>query len=704
MREKLRKKRCLALFLLSVFALAGVLSACGDSNSSQPASSAQSTAPGESSEVSGSSAPAAQETPAATKVPAPTLGPSLIPAEKIEGNPLWVRQVETIPDDFIFGVDASSVISEEESGVVYYDFSGEEQDVFATLAESGVTHIRVRVWNHPYNGDGKGYGGGNSDVEKAGKIGARAAKYGMKLIVDFHYSDFWADPGKQMAPLEWKDMDLEEKQTALYEFTKESLNSIMSAGGVIGMVQVGNETNGALCGETDWDGVVSLMAEGSRAVRECCPDALVAVHFANPEDAGKYDAYAKELDSRGLDYDVFASSYYPYWHGTLENLSNVLSSVAESYGKKVMVMETSYSYTAEDTDFHGNTISDESEVEKPYPFTVQGQANSVRDVIETVADIPNGIGVAYWEGTWISVGGASKEENSKKWEEFGSGWASSYSASYDPEDAGKYYGGCAVDNQALFDRDGKPLPSLQVFNLVRFGNEPGELTAEALEDIELEVQSGGAIELPAELNAVMADNSKEPIAVSWNISAEDLQKMSQTPGSYDITGTAGDFTARCHVTVLGENLIQNGSFEDGDTGWVVTDLAASDELYVEEKESDSLTGAKHLHFWSAAKDSVKFTAEQAVTSLAPGKYSFSISIMGGDAGTTEIYAYAKVDGETKGTAPMEITSYGSWDTGEIDGIEVAEGQTLTVGIYVSCAGEGAGAWGKIDDAALSFEE
>ena len=174
-----------------------------------------------------------------------------------------------------------------------------------------------------------------------------------------------------------------------------------------------------------------------------------------------------------MDYDVFASSYYPYWHGTLENLSQVLSKIAETYGKKVMVAETSYAFTAEDTDFSSNTIGEGSAVVTDYPMTLQGQANLVRAVIDTVVNkTTNGIGVFYWEGTWISAGGASWEENSALWEKNGSGWASSFAAEYDPEDAGQWYGGCAVDNQALFDKDGKALESLKIFTLVRSGNTP----------------------------------------------------------------------------------------------------------------------------------------------------------------------------------------------------------------------------------------
>lgn len=245
----------------------------------------------------------------------------------------------------------------------------------------------------------------------------------------------------------------------------------MKAAGIdIGMVQVGNETNGGLAGETDWAKMSQLFNAGSQAVRETDSNILVALHFTNPETSGRYAWIAETLHRHHVDYDVFASSYYPFWHGTLKNLTSVLTSVADTYGKKVMVAETSYTYTAEDGDGHGNTAPKNGQTLN-YPVTVQGQANAVRDVIQAVSDVGEaGIGVFYWEPAWIPVGPAHRlEKNKALWETYGSGWATSYAAEYDPEDAGKWFGGSAVDNQALFDFKGRPLPSLHVFQYVDTG-------------------------------------------------------------------------------------------------------------------------------------------------------------------------------------------------------------------------------------------
>ena len=620
----------------------------------------------------------------------------------VTSDSLYVQKVENLSADFIMGMDASCVPALENSGVCYYDFDGTQKDVYEILSANGINYIRVRVWNDPFDAQGNGYGGGNCDIANAVEIGKRATKAGMKLLVNFHYSDFWADPGKQQAPKAWKGMDIDEKSDALYEYTKQSLQKLIDAGVDVGMVQVGNETNGFLCGEKSsdlggWQRICQLLSAGAKAVREVCPQTLVAVHFANPEKADSYVSYGKNLDYYQVDYDVFASSYYPYWHGTLENLASVLNHIAQTYGKKVMVAETSYAYTAADTDFSGNTIGEGGAVQE-YAMTQQGQANLVRSVVDTVANkMTNGIGVFYWEGTWISVGTESWEQNSQIWEKYGSGWASSYAADYDPEDAGKWYGGCAVENQAFFDEKGNALESLKVFALARTGNIV-ENQADAIEATHLMLDLNGPVALPETVNAVMRDNSRQQIPVQWH----DVDTEAMRNGGvadYTVKGTAGGMEAVCYVSMVNYNYLQNWSFEDGYTPWVHNQITAFDELNIEDKITDSMTGTKHYHFWGAAADSVEFTLEQEVTDLPAGSYTYSISIMGGDGGATDIYAYVKRNGEQIATAPTPITVYDEWHTATVEEISVADGDVITVGIYVKCAGPNA--WGKIDDAKLN---
>ena len=175
-------------------------------------------------------------------------------------------------------------------------------------------------------------------------------------------------------------------------------------------------------------------------------------------------------------------------------------------------------------------------------------------------------------------------------------------------------------------------------------------------------------------------------------------------GKYEIVGSADGKTVKAYISVVEYNYLTNAGFEDGNTnGWIITEHGKASELFVENKLTDSLSGTWHMHFWSPNVDSVAFNLEQQVSGLSSGLYKFSMSIMGGDAGVTDIYIYVKINGEIVKTAPLEITTYGNWDTALIDGVEYAEGDTITVGIYVQCQGTGSGAWGKIDDAMLNSD-
>lgn len=624
-------------------------------------------------------------------------------AVTLSSDTLYVDKVENMPDNFIMGMDASCVPSLEASGVKYYDYDGNEKDVYQILSENGVNYIRVRIWNDPFDAGGNGYGGGNCDIENAIEVGKRATKYGMKLLVNFHYSDFWADPAKQMVPKAWKGMSSTAMAEALYQYTKESLERLVDAGINIGMVQIGNETNGYMCGFTGWNDIVKLMSAGSKATREVCPDALVAVHFTNPEKISNFKNYAYQLAAQQVDYDVFATSYYPAWHGTLENLSNVLNDVSDTYGKMTMIAETAYVNTNEDTDFFGNGGTDGV---KAYPFTEQGQANHIRTLTDTAVNkMNNCIGIFYWEGTWISVGGSSWNENSSIWEKYGSGWASSYSVEYDPKDAGLYYGGCSVDNQAFFDASGKVRESLKVFGLVRNGNVV-ENKADAIEDTHLLIDLNGDIVLPDKVNAIMLDNSKVPVDVEWyNV---DYDKMKNGGvAKYEIKGTAAGMPAVCYVSMVEYNFLNNWSFEESQnkdeqpTGWVVNVIKKFNEHYVEANVNNSLTGNNNYHFWGEGTNSVEFSVEQKVTGLKSGKYKFSISTMGGDCGEYEAYAYVKINGEIVSTSKATFTEWKDWYATDFINFSYNEGDELVVGIYIKCVGSGKGAWGNIDDAMLN---
>lgn len=607
-----------------------------------------------------------------------------------------VEKVEGIKDNTIKGVDISSIISLEDSGVKFYDFNNKEQDIFKTLSQSGVNYVRVRVWNNPYNKNGNGYGGGNNDLEKAIKIGKRATENNMKVLIDFHYSDFWADPAKQEAPKDWKDYTLSQKESAVYDYTKKSLQRLINEGIDIGMVQIGNETNNKFIGESDWLSMSRLFNAGSKAVREVNSNILVALHFTNPEKIGHYENVSRQLYKYNVDYDVFASSYYPFWHGTLENLTNELKKVANNYGKKVMVAETSYVYTTEDGDGHVNTSPGNNQ-DLNYPISVQGQATSVRNVFQAVCDVgDSGIGVFYWEPAWLPVGPKENLENNKVlWEKYGSGWASSFAGEYDAEDAGKWYGGSAVDNQALFDFNGKPLESLNIFRYIVTGaTAPKEI--EEIETIKIEVNSYNEIQLPEEINIKFNDSSQKRVRVNWNQSQ--LQSIKDKgPGCYEVQGNTlsnesyiNNLSVKANIIIKSKNFVLNPSFEDNNmSNWSINYIG-NNKNYVNIKNEDPKSGEKAVHFYF--KNNMNFEIYQNITGLEEGKYQLSANIQGGDASLSEM----KLVAQTSSGEYIEefiVDGWLNWKTPIIKNINIKD-KTVKIGIKISAPG---GAWGTIDD-------
>ena len=579
-----------------------------------------------------------------------------------------VEKIKNLPEDFIMGMDISSVMSEFASGVTYKDFEGNTIDNITDfckfLAENGITHIRVRVWNDPYDANGNGYGGGNCDVATAAEIaeGCRAA--GLKMLIDFHCSDFWADPGKQQVPKAWSGYTLEQKADAVEEFIGASLRTIDPNHETIDMVQVGNETTGSFVGESGAENMCKLFSAGAKAIRAYNEEVKVVIHVTNPEK-GRVTTWAKNLDTYAVDYDVLATSYYPYWHGTLANLQSELAAVKANYGKDTMVAETSYAYTLEDSDGHSNTVrvgNNDSGANTLQPFSVQGQATAIRNVMETVNNA-GGLGVFYWEPAWITVGditGLSGDEletqiaaNKEAWETYGSGWAASYGGEYNPEDAGKWYGGSAVDNEAMFYPDGTPTAGLYVWNYVKTGAVSRYVSVESVTNPEETIDANAAFTLP-ETVVVTYNSGEMDETVAWN-EEEAVAIDTAVSGVYTVSGTVtfskeinqGAFSGMTSaeviytLTVKQPNLVTDANdagFESGVNytigGKGISAIPAKDDPY-EGK------GSMHWYYTSATTGTVTYNK---VITLEPGKYSAELMSQG-FAGDTISLQILSDDGE-----------------------------------------------------------
>ena len=360
---------------------------------------------------------------------------------------------------FVKGMDLSTLLELERCGARYYD-KGQERDILSIMKDYDVDTIRLRLWNDPKSESGEWYGAGNNDLSETIAIGKKVTEAGFGVLLNFHYSDFWADPGKQIKPKAWKDFGMEELEKAVYDFTKESLEKILDEGVNVTMIQVGNElSNGLLWPEgrvPNYDNIYRLVSAGLKACREIDSKIPLMIHLDNGGNNALYREWFDNFTQRGGDFDYIGLSYYPFWHGSLDMLEYNMNDIAVRYGKDLIVAEVSMGFTMESYQQY-EKLSDEerkgyatkpSLVEKiDYPMTIQGQKDFTEDFLNRVGKVNgnHGKGFFWWEPAWIPVPG--------------SGWATPASLKYmnDPGPCGNEWA-----NQALFDYDGNTLPALEV--------------------------------------------------------------------------------------------------------------------------------------------------------------------------------------------------------------------------------------------------
>lgn len=360
---------------------------------------------------------------------------------------------------FVKGMDLSTLVELERCGAKYYD-NGKEMDILDIMKKYDVDTIRIRLWNDPWSEEGESYGAGENDLKTSLEIAKRVTEAGFGVLLNFHYSDFWADPGKQFKPKAWVNFGVEELEQAVYDFTAESMEIFEKEGVNITMVQVGNElSNGLLWPEgkvPNYDNIAKFVNAGIRGVRKVDAEVPIMIHLDN---GGKNELYREWFDNfmeRGEDFQIIGLSYYPFWHGTLDMLEYNMNDIAKRYGKDLVVAEVSMGYTMEDYKDY-EKLSDEERkgyatrqelVDKiEYPMTVQGQYDFMEDFLNRISHVADGKGKGFfwWEPAWIPV--------------HGSGWATPASLKYieDPGPCGNEWA-----NQALFDYEGNALPTLQL--------------------------------------------------------------------------------------------------------------------------------------------------------------------------------------------------------------------------------------------------
>lgn len=306
---------------------------------------------------------------------------------------------------FYYGADLSYVNEMENCGAVYKNANNINTDPYKIFKDAGANLVRVRLWHNPTWTNYSNY----ADVKKTIQ---KAKDQGMRVLLDFHYSDTWTDPSKQKIPTAWES-EIDNKEALgelLYNYTYETLNNLAKANLLPEMVQVGNEINPMILqGEElvwpiDWDRNSYLINKGIKAVRDISieenTEIEVMLHIAQPENGLWW--FKDATDNGVTDYDWIGLSYYPIWSEyTLNNVGAVFQTLINTYQKKLMVVETAYPFTLENID-EANNILDSNALISGYPATEQGQLNYLNKLQEII-EIAGGAGLVYWEPAWVST-------------------------------------------------------------------------------------------------------------------------------------------------------------------------------------------------------------------------------------------------------------------------------------------------------------
>ncbi|WP_339273129.1 glycosyl hydrolase 53 family protein [Paenibacillus sp. FSL W8-0426] len=360
--------------------------------------------------------------------------------------------VQQYRDDYARGVDISTLTAIEDNGGTYVDSDGTKRDLLDILKDRGVNYVRLRLWNDPQKSNGY------NDKQDVIRMASRVKAKGMKLLVDFHYSDEWAHPGQQIRPKAWENLSFEELKSAVREYTQKVVSELKAAGAMPDMVQIGNEINsGVLNGlnsNVNFDENAALLNSGIAGVRdvEGGDQVRIMIHLAEGGKSEMFDWYFGELEKGNVDYDTVGLSYYPFWHGTFADVQATMNLIAEKYGKDVIIAETSYPFSFKNGDAHGNIIGTPESLHvggATFPATVQGQYDVIAGIMDMIAKVPGnkGAGFFYWEPAWIAadVGWIASE---------GDAWENQAMFDYDeyPGNGGYSYEGRALDSLDVYKR------------------------------------------------------------------------------------------------------------------------------------------------------------------------------------------------------------------------------------------------------------
>lgn len=516
--------------------------------------------------------------------------------------------------DFYKGMDVSFVPQCLDEGMEAKDFDGTVLHPLALAKKYGVNGIRLRIWNKPENvPPSKGY----CSLEHTIKMAKQIKEYGMEFMLDFHYSDFWADPGQQRKPKDWEQLTGEELEKAVYTYTKETLLTLRGEGVLPQMVQIGNEIRSGLLfpdGEVpNYKGMVGLVNAGIRGAREAAEgtDMQIMIHL---DQGGRYlivKEWFEQAFANGLaDFDVIGLSYYPFWHGTFMDLKDTMEKLVQDYGKPIIVAETAHAWRKSKHGF----IDEVQEQIAGVPATPQGQKKVLDLVMSIVASLPDnmGKGIYYWEPLCVP-----KEEEG--------GWS---------------------ENMGVLDESGMAMEAIRAFEFTREDYD-GTKPAKVYHPKEMTILKGTVPKLPEELHVLYYDGITRKCQISW-----EKKDLAET-GTYTIEGTVAETglvaEATVHVVdeiVAEENLVRDPNWNNGFTEW---QLSKSDEkvsALIDPEMIDPFPAPPVNALKVQAPMNFTFTVSQTIELPEEGDYRLKVWYRGIDTTNVDIKLFfAKESGE-----------------------------------------------------------
>ena len=301
-------------------------------------------------------------------------------------------------DEYAIGADLSFLAQAEGQGVVFKD-NGQPKPGLAIFKDHGYNWVRLRIFHTPTQLP--------NDLNYTLALAKEAKQLGYKFLLDFHYSDTWADPQKQFTPRAWEDMSHDELEEAVFAYTRDTISAFRDAGAMPDMVQIGNEVIGGMLWPDgklpkNWANFADLLKAGIRGVnagttnagladasRVAAPRPKIMIHIDRGGDRGATESFLNHCRKYGVQYDVIGQSYYPWWHGSLDNLRDNLAFMANEYDKDVILVEVAYNWRP----------AEYRKEPGPFPETPEGQRQFLAEVDRIVRATPHGRGkgVFWWE-------------------------------------------------------------------------------------------------------------------------------------------------------------------------------------------------------------------------------------------------------------------------------------------------------------------